>query len=225
MLKHLSLLRTLAAGFAVVLVLSYASGSLAQSGRRVRKSDPAPVSTPEPEPSPTPKPSSEKLKPRYTFLVGLDRYNGYANIPTYAYDGVLRSLVDRLDDSPAVQVGGTQSNMNRGDAIKMAKGEKEGIVVFVQLSYDAMRTTSQNTGILDDIVIDYSVFTPITAKVATSGRTYTAAQRNKGIVVGPRTSTIYGDRYLNQAAQEAADRILAYFRSHGPPTPPPTKQP
>jgi hypothetical protein len=224
MLKHLSLLRAFAASVALVLVLSFGVSSLAQSGRRVRRSDPAPVSTPEPEPSPTPKPSSEKTKPRYTFLVGLDRYNGFANIPSYAYDGVLKSLVDRLADSPAVHVGGTQSDMSRGDAIKKAKAEKEGLVVFVELSYDAMRTNSQNTGNLDDIVIDYSVFTPTTAKVATSGRIYTAAQRNKGII-GPRTSGIYGDRYLNQAAQEAGERILAYFRSHGPPTPAPTKQP
>ena len=224
MLKQLSLLRALAASFVVVLVLSYAFPSLAQSGRRVRKGDSVPVSTPEPEPSPTPKPSPEILKPRFTFLVGLDRYNGFANIPSYAYDGVLRSLVDRLGSSPAVHVEATQSDMNRGDAIKKAKGEREGLVVFVELSYDAMRTSSQNTGNLDDIVIDYSVFNPTTAKVATSGRTYTAAQRNKGII-GPRTSSIYGDRYLNQAAQEAADRILAYFRSHGPPTPPATRQP
>lgn len=217
------LLRTLVTGLVLVVLLSCASTSLAQSGRRVQKSPPVPISTPEPEPSPAPKAPSAKPKPRYTFLVGLDRH-GFSNIPSYAYDGVLGNLVDRLADSPSVHVAGSQSDMSRGDAIRKAKAEKEGLVVFVELRFDSMRTTSQDRGNLDDIVIDYTVFTPTTAKVITSGRTYTASQRNKGIF-GPRTSGIYGDRYLNLAAQEAADRILSYFRTHGPPSPPPNKQP
>ena len=223
MLNHLTLLRALVAGLAVVFVLSYASTSLAQSGRR-RNSTPVPVSTPEPTPAPTPKASSEKLKPRLTFLVGLDRHDGFANIPLYAYDGVLRSLVDRLDDSPVVQVSGTQSDMSHGDAIQKAKVEKEGYVVWLQLEVDTMSSNSQNSG-TPDMVIQYSVLAPTTAKQVTFGRTYTQAQRNRGGILNPRTSSIYGDRYLNLAAQEAADKILAYFRSHGPAPPPPNKKP
>jgi hypothetical protein len=222
MLNQSLFMRTLVGGFALIIVSSYTSNDLAQSGRKTRKSDPVQVSTPEPTPTPTV--AREKPKPRYTFLVGLDRYDAFSNIPPYLYDGMLRSLVDRLSDSPAVHVAGTQTDMNRSDAIKKAKAEKEGLVVFVQLRFDSLRTTSQEGARLDDIVIDYSVFSPIAARVITSGRTYTSSQRNKGII-GPRTSSIYGDRYLNQAAQEAADKILGYFRSHGPPPPPPSKQP
>src|ERR1700674_4627376 len=98
MLNHLSLLRALAAGFALVLILSCASTNLAQSGRKVRNSAPVPVSTPEPTPTPAPNASAEKPKPRFTFLVGLDRHDGFSNIPLYAYDGVLRSLTERLAD-------------------------------------------------------------------------------------------------------------------------------
>ena len=224
MLNHSPLLRAVAAGFAVVLVLSCASTDLAQSGRRARTSTPAPVSTPEPTPAPTPNTSSEKPKPRFTFLVGLDRHDGFANIPLYAYDGVLRSLVDRLDDSPVVQVSGTQSDMSRGDAVQKAKLEKEGYVVWLQLEVDTMSSNTQNSG-TPDIVIQYSVLAPTTAKQVTYGRTYTQAQRNRGGILNPRTSSIYGDRYLNLAAQEAADKILAYFRSHGPAPRPPNKKP
>jgi len=47
----------------------------------------------------------------------------------YAYDGVLRNVVARLDDSPVVQVNGSQSEMSRGDAVQKAKAEKEGYVI------------------------------------------------------------------------------------------------
>jgi hypothetical protein len=221
MLKHLSLLRALAAGIAFGLVLSFAFTSLAQSGRRVRKSEPVPVSTPEPTPSPTPSSSSEKLKPRFVFLVGLDRRDAFANIPLYAYESVLRGLVDRLNDSPAVQVGSSRSEMGRAEAVRTAKGERESYVILLQVEIDTMSSNSQTRD--PDYVIEYSVLAPISAKQLTFGRTYTQAQRNRGGILSPRNSGLYGDRYLNQAAQEAADKILAYFRSHGPVTPLPGK--
>jgi hypothetical protein len=114
--------------------------------------------------------------------------------------------------------------MSRGDAVQKAKGEKESYVILLQVQIDTMSSNSQNSRDAD-LVIEYSVLAPTTAKQLTFGRTYTQAQRNRGSILNPRTSSIYGDRYLNQAAQEAADRILAYFRSHGPVTPPPRNQP
>jgi hypothetical protein len=211
MLNHSTLLRTLAAGFTLVFVLSCASTDLAQSGRHVRKPTPAPVSIP--EPTPTPNASSEKPKPRFTFLAGLDRSDGFSDIPLYAYEGVLRRLTDRLAQAPLVQVGGRQSEMSRSNAIQKAKAEKEAYVVWLQLRAD---TTGSNTQNSLNIIIEYWVFAPTTAKVTTFGRTYTESQRNKGIL-SPRTASIYDDRYLNQAAQEAADRILAHFLLHAPP--------
>jgi hypothetical protein len=59
--------------------------------------------------------------------------------------------------------------------------------------------------------IEYSVFTPTTGKQATSGRTFPAAYRNKGIILSPKSSAISGDYYLNQAAKAAAERILDHF--------------
>jgi len=213
MFSHSQPLRALAAGFAIVFVLSCVSTDLAQSGRRAPKTPPAPVSTP--EPTRTPNASSEKPKPRLTFLVGLDSHAGFANIPFYAYDGVLRSLTDRLADAPSVYVGGTQSEMSRGKAIQKAKAEKEAYVVWLELEVDTMNPANQNSRSLDNIIIEYVVFAPTTAKITTSGRTYAQAQRSKSIL-NPRTSSIYGDRNLNQAAREAAERILSAFRLHAP---------
>jgi hypothetical protein len=221
MLNQSPRLRTFVAGFALVFVLSFASANLAQSGRKGRKSDPVPVATPEPEPSPTPDVSSAKTKPRFTFLVGLDRNDTFSNVPLYAHEGVLRSLIGRLEDSPVVKVGASQSNMGRGEAIKHAKAETEAYVIYLQLGLDSLSNNTQSSGNYD-IIIEYSVLAPLTAKQLTYGRTYTQAQRNRGSILNPRTSSIYGDRYLNLAAQEAADKILAYFRSHGP-SPPPSR--
>lgn len=217
MLNQSRLPRILIAGFALALVLSCASTDVAQSGRKGRKSAPDPVSTPEPTPMPTPTPSSVKPKPRLTFLVGLDRYDSFANIPLYAYEGVLRNLTDRLADASSVRVGAAQSDMGRSDAIQKAKAETEAFVVWIQLRDDSINRDTRNNGNLDNIIIEYSVFAPTTAKQTISGRTYTQSQRNRGIL-SPRTSSIYGDRYLNLAAQEAADRILAHFQIHAPPT-------
>jgi hypothetical protein len=209
--------RILIAGFALAVLLGCATTDVAQSGRKVRSSAPAPVSTPEPTPTPTPAASSVKSKPRLTLLVGLDRYDSFANIPLYAYDGVLRNLSERLADAPSVRVGAGQSDMSRSDAIQKAKAETEAFVVWIRLRDDSMNRDTRNRGNLDNIVIEYSVFAPHTAKQTTSGQTYTQMQRNRGILT-PRTSSIYGDRYLNLAAQEAADRILAHFQIHAPPT-------
>jgi hypothetical protein len=222
MLNQSPRLRTFVAAFTLVFVLSLASTNLAQSGRKGRKSDPVPVATPEPEPSPPPDVSSAKTKPRFTFLVGLDRNDTFSNLPMYAYEGVLRSLIGRLEDSPVVKVAASQSNMGRGEAIKNARAESEAYVIFLQLGLDSLSMSGQSSGNYD-VIIEYSVLAPVTAKQLTYGRTYTQAQRRRGGILTPPTSSVYGDRYLNLAAQEAADKILAYFRSHGPSTPPPRK--
>ncbi len=217
-------LRPLVAGFVLILGFGCVSTNLAQSGRRGRKVDPVPVSTPEPEPSPTPDAPAEKPKPRFTFLVGVDRYDAFSNLPNYYYEGVLRSLVARLDDSAVVQVGATQINMSRSDAVQKAKAERDAYVIWLQLELDAMSSNTQNGG-TPDVIIEYAVLAPVTAKQVTSGRTYTQAQRNRGGILNPRGSSVYGDRYLNQAAQEAADKILAHFRSNPPAPPPPGRGP
>ena len=211
MLNQSPLLRTRAAGLAVVIMLSCVATYLAQSGRQVRKSTPAPVSIPEATPTPEPKASPEKPKPRVTFLIGLDRYSGFANVPSYAYDGVLRSFGDRLAEPKSVYVAASYDGMGRVEAMRKAKSEREAYVVWLQMQVDTVTGGSRNTGNRNNIVIEYAVFAPTTAKQIMSGQTYTVSQRNKGIIPVPRTSGIYGDPYLNQAAEQAADRILAHF--------------
>lgn len=176
----------------------------AQSGRRVRKPEPTPVPTPEATPTPTP---TEKPKPSITFIVGLDKHDESSRLTLYDYDGVLRSCVERLDNSSAVKADTSKHDMSRADAVRQAKAEAEAYIVWLQL-----RTTNVQTGVYDDprnAYIEYFVFAPTTAKLVTSGTTYPQEYRNARIRVP--TSSTAGNYYLNQAARGAAERILDHF--------------
>jgi hypothetical protein len=191
------------------VLLAWSTAGVAQSGRRVHKSAPLPVSTP--EPTPTPEKPAEKPKPAFTFVIGMDRYGDFSRIPLYVSNGVVRTCAGRLDDSDLVKVEVVTRDISRADAVLRAKSEKEAYVVWLQLRPN---TLSGRAGSNDDpynVQIEYYVFAPTTAKQVTSGRTYPAAYRNRGVIVSPKTPGIYGDYSLNQAAREAAERILTYF--------------
>jgi hypothetical protein len=171
---------------------------------------------PTPEATPTPAPPSEKPKPAFTFIVGLDRYGDFSRISLNAYSGVLRSCTDRLDDSLSVKAEISTNDMARSDAIRKAKEEKEAYVVWLHLRPN---TFTGQTGVYDDpynVYVEYSVFAPTTAKLATSGNTYPEAYKNRRVRVP--TSSTNGDYYLNQAARGAAERILDHFHLRLPHT-------
>lgn len=200
--------------FCATLLLSCVLAVLAQSGRRARKSSPVPIPTPEATPTPiTPTP---KPQPAFTFIVGLDRYGDFSRVSLNAYSGVLRSCADRLDDSLSVKAEVSTNDMSRSDAVRKAKAEKEAYIVWLQLRPNSF--TGQ-TGINDDpnnVYIEYSVFAPTTAKLATSGNTYPEAYRTSRIRLP--TPSASGDYYLNSAARGAAERILAHFHLRAPNT-------
>jgi hypothetical protein len=200
----------------VTLVVLCALGIVAQSGRRVRKSTPAPVPVSEATPSPTP---TARPVPTVTFIVGLDKYGDFSRVPLTNYDGVLRSCADRLDDSQLVRAQTSSGDISHADAIRKARAEKEAYTVWLQLRPN---TFSGQAGVYDDpnnVYIQYSVFAPVTAKQLTSGNIYPEAYRGRGVRIP--TSPTTGDYYLNQAARGAAERILDHFHLRLPTTLPP----
>jgi hypothetical protein len=198
----------------VALVAICALAVVAQSGRRARKPEPAPA--PSPEATPTPPPAQKpKPPPTFTFIVGLDGFGDFNAISPSIYTGVLRNCAGRLDSSIAVKAEIGPHDMSRADAIRQAKSEKETYVVWIRLRPN---TVSGETGVPDDpnnVFIEYWVFAPTTAKVATTGNTFPEAYRNK--VIRVPTSGVDGDYYLNQAARGAAERILDHFHLLLPP--------
>lgn len=206
--------------FAAGLVLSLTFIATAQSGRRANKST---QTTPPPvAPATVPaiaSPAPEKLGPTVTLLVCMDRSDAFSRIPLSASSGVLHSWVDRLNDSASVKVVMESQDLPRSDALKKAKASKDGQhVVWLQVHLDRGASQGANSN-LSDVVIEYMVFAPTTAKVVTSGRTYPETYRNKSINPTRRTGGMYGDFLYNEAAREAAERILRAFHVPTRPVP------
>jgi hypothetical protein len=177
------------------------------------------VSTPEPEPEPTPNKAKEKEKAALTFIVSIDRNGGFSNIPMYYYDSVSRGCAERLDNAAGVKAD-VVGEMNRLEAIRRARAEKETYVVWLQLSSQNINNTPGTVNNVNDIYLEYSVYAPTTAKRVAWGHTYQGARR-KGVVVGPsptgRGSTVYSEYLLKQAARDAAERILDTMKIGGTP--------
>jgi len=166
------------------------------------------VVPPVPEPEPTPTPAKQSSQPTLKFILGLDQVDSFSNVSLNAVSGVKRSCAQRLGEPEWIKVDATQRTMTRSDAIKLAKAEKDSYVVWVQIREDTMG--GRQSGTANSFYIEYTVFAPVTGKVHTSGSTYPRS-RNRNVILDRRTSNIEGDYYLNQAARDAADRILAKF--------------
>jgi hypothetical protein len=208
-------------GFRVLLasliVLLFAFTVQAQSGRRQNKPAPAaPVPTPTPEPSPTPK---VETKTDVGFIVSVDQSSMFDYYPLSYYTVVLEACADRLRKTSLATVT-TAARMNRGEAIKKAKAEKTTYVILLRLTTFSM---GSQQGPDRDIELEYTVFAPVTAKIATSGKSYQNASRKGPIIVQPpgggTSSILYREMLLKRTAEDAADRILKSLHLRGPDRP------
>lgn len=189
----------------VAIILAFCALPVqAQSGRKQNKPMPAaPVPTPTPEATPTPKKSDKESQ--LLFFLGADRNDSYANFPFSYYDAALSGCASRLRAGSSAGVDVSQQSVSRGDAIKKAKSENLAYLVQMKLTYDSMARS------YDEIIVEYVVFAPTTAKVVTTGRTYLNRNRTGPVIVGPsgRTSSmLYREQLLKLAGEEAGDRIL-----------------
>ena len=178
----------------------------AQSGRKQIKVAPAaPVPTPTPEPTPAPK--KEDKDSDLFFFIGVDRSDSFANLPYSYYDAVSAGCARKLREGSSAAVDVSGQSISRGEAIKKAKSGTDTYVVLLKLTYDSMARS------YDDLSLEFVVFTPGTAKVAISGRSYMNAGRSAGgVVVGPTsrgpTSGLYREQLLKRAGEDAGERII-----------------
>jgi len=176
----------------------------AQSGRKHAKPAPAaPVPTPTPEPTPTPKKAEKEST--LLFYVGADRNDTFSTLPFTYHDAAVRGCVDRLRARSAGGVDVTDKSLSRGEAIKRAKSESGSYVVLLTLKLDTMARS------YDDLVLEFVVFAPGTAKVMTTGRSYMNGARTGPVVVGPGrnpTSGLYREKLIELAGEDAGNRIL-----------------
>lgn len=186
---------------AVVLALCVLTVQ-AQSGRRHTKPEPAaPVPTPTPEP--TPEPKKEEQKSELLFLIGADRSDSFASFPFVYYDAVVRGCADRLRAGSSASIEISDRDLSRGEAIKRAKADTTTYVVHLTLKYDSMARS------YDEMVLEFVVFAPTTAKIAVNGRSYMNSNRAGPISV-PRGSSnvMYREQLLKIAGEDAGNRIL-----------------
>src|SRR5215213_11113509 len=182
----------------------------AQSGRRKTQPAPAaPVPTPTPEPTPVPK---NEEKTDLLFFIGADRNSSYATYPFSYYDAVVKGCADRLRAGSSASVDITDRDLSRGEAIKKAKSEARSYVVLLTLTFDTLARS------YDDLILEFVVFTPGTAKVVTTGRSYPTANRRGPVIVGPtsRGSGLYREQLLEQAGEDAGNRILKALHLNTP---------
>ena len=191
--------------FAATLIIALCALSVqAQSGRRRTTPPPAaPVPTPTPEPTPTPKKNDNEDV--LLFILGVDRYSSNVNLPFSYYDAVLRGCAERMRGGSSADVDITDKDFGRGDAIKRAKSETKSFVVHMTLTYDTMGRRA------DELLLEYVVFAPVTAKIVTSGRSYMTGRRAGPVVIQPpntQDGVIYPEERLRRMGEEAGDRIL-----------------
>lgn len=191
--------------FAAIVVLALSVLSVqAQSGRKQVKPPPAaPIPTPTPEPTPVPKKAEKEAE--LLFFIGADRQDAFSSLPLGYHDIALRGCAERLRAASSASVETTDRSFNRGDAVKKAKSEAGSYVVLLTLKLDSMAQS------YDDLVLEFVVFAPHTAKVVTSGNSYPNSRRAGPVVVGPPRGTmsgLYREQLIQMAGEDAADRIL-----------------
>jgi len=191
---------------ATVLLLAFCAviAVQAQSGRRQVKPPPsAPVPTPTPEATPEPKKQTKESD--LAFSVGADRNTTYGQLPFSYYDAVVQGCASRLRAGSSASVDVSDRDLSRGEAIKKAKAETKAYTVWLNLTLDSMARS------YDDLVLEYTVYAPQTAKTVTSGRAYLRGRRAGPIVVDPTgrgSGGLYREELLKRTGEEAGDRIL-----------------
>lgn len=196
------------------LLVIFATTVVAQSGRRVHKQTVIPAATPESSPTPVAKKSPEK--PALIVFLGIDARGSFSNIPLYYYDSVLKSCAERISGRSSIKVEISSRDMTRGEAVKRAKGEKEGYVVLLQLRSDGIDADRRNEE-PSRVYVEYFVFAPITARQVASGKTYQQVSGYKDVIVGRTTGNAAHIEYrLKEAAREAGERILSFLAGREP---------
>lgn len=168
---------------------------------------PAPAAAvPTPTPEPTPAPKKAQKESDLMFYIGADRNDSFAMLPYTYSDAVVRGCAGSLRSGSSAGVDVTDKSFSRGEAIKKAKAEAKSYTVLLTLKLDNMARS------YDEMIVEYIVFAPNTAKIVTQGHSYLNANRAGPVIVGPTTrapnSDLYREQLLQRAGEDAGNRIL-----------------
>jgi hypothetical protein len=193
----------------VLLLLSAAPISQAQSGRRPPKQPTAPDPLPPKAEEPPIKPSADQNSaPKIPVKVVWHLAN-FSSSTIYSRT-VQEACLERLSQSGSIRATTAADELNRKQAIDMAKGSADTYVVWFELEVDASYTDRSGIGAVPPqyLTVRFEVYTPTTGKTKTSGHIYQRPQGPGGLPLpGPGTSgsAIYS---LGYSGREMADRVF-----------------
>ncbi len=182
---------------------------VAQSGRRSSNGQPTAPSVSGPK-------TVEKTPvkaPKIQLLVGVEDRNPLLNVPYYLSDTVLDNCVRRLNDAAEINARQSGRGMTRADAGIKAKAQKEAFVIFLQIETDLTPSAKQAKNGPDELYVRYTIFEPATARIKQWGRTHQQIYKTGqgGVSTSSKSSPVYSEYALKQAAREAAERVLEAF--------------
>ncbi len=146
-------------------------------------------------------------------LVGVENRNPFVNVPYYLSDTVLDNCVRRLNEAAEINATASGRGMTRAESISRAKAEKEAYVVFLQIESDITDSGKQAKNGPDELYVRYTIFEPATARIKQWGRTHQQIYKTGqgGVSTTSKSSPVYSEYALKQAAKEAAERVLEAF--------------
>jgi len=151
--------------------------------------------------------------PRIHLLVGIENRSPFVNVPYYLSDTVMENCVARLAQSADIIPNAIGRGIDRPEAVRRAKAEKEAYVAWLQIESDTVDSGKQQKNGPDELYVRYTVFEPVTGKVRQSGRTKQQIYKTGrgGVSTTAKNGPLYSEYALKQAAREAAERILESF--------------
>ena len=200
----------------VLIAALAATSSAAQSGRRSTPGSPTPATPSVSGPKQVEK--KPDSAPKVELLVGINSTDAFATTPLYLYDTVLDVCMRRLGDADMVFASSAGNRFSRSDAVKAAKEQAARYVVMLNIGDEYADATRQVKNGQNELYVEYVIFEPVSAKVKQTGRAHQRIYQTGrgGVSLPTKNSPIYSDYALRQAAQEAADRILAAFDIKAP---------
>ena len=194
---------------AVVFLLAITITVDAQSGRRSSNGQTTAPSVSGPK---TVEKTPVKV-PRIQLLVSVEDRNPLVSVPYYLSDTVLDICIRRLSDAPEVNATTAGRSMTRAEAGTKAKAQKEAFVIFLQIETDITPTAKQAKNGPDELYVRYTIFEPATARIKQWGRTHQQIYKTGqgGVSTSSKSSPVYSEYALKQAAKEAAERVLEAF--------------
>jgi hypothetical protein len=197
------------------------AASWAQSGRKAQKPLGLPTEAPKQGEAAAAKPAAKKPEALYNFLV-MRSDDATFGIDPLARDGVGAAFVRRLGQASTVEVTDAGKG-RRQEARARAKDEKKAFVVLFQLDEQA---GNMSVGGSDPraLVLRTFVYAPQTGDLKFTDtiyqRPYYDSARVGGVRIPVPTRRVerYPSQYeLEQAARDAADRLLSRFSVTPPP--------